>query len=331
MPQFNGSLYKTTVTQSTSTETAAQVTARWLSELGVSAASGIVFDNVNDDYALLVGIQPYGNSRSVACSEGGIDMVASTYDSSKSALAIPNVNRMHSVTLGASEYSYLISAHPPGSDCKVMNGRLYTTTTYCVVYQEMMQYQNLSTPLTKFAYRIFADGHMEFVVDAIAQNQPVYLTERLATTYPYQVLLGTTNAGTSDIYTFTADAGFAPIQGFGFNTLSMQKSMVEQATGYPFLQLRAQTVFATSLGGITSIFGTVKEKNSPANTPLRRQVVLLDEATWTVVSSTWSDASTGNYRFDNLNASSKYTVLAYDYAHNYRAVVADNLTPEILQ
>jgi len=75
-------------------------------------------------------------------------------------------------------------------------------------------------------------------------------------------------------------------------------------------------------GGV--IVGTVKEKHSPANTPLSRQVLLIDEAARQVVASTWSDAA-GNYTFTELDPAGRYTVIASDYLHNYRAVAADNL------
>lgn len=78
-------------------------------------------------------------------------------------------------------------------------------------------------------------------------------------------------------------------------------------------------------GGVGLITGTVKEKSLPANVPLARKVWLMDEASGMVVRETWSDATTGNYEFRGVRQGVKYTVLAYDYTHTYRAVVADNL------
>ena len=65
---------------------------------------------------------------------------------------------------------------------------------------------------------------------------------------------------------------------------------------------------------------------------LKRRVWLFSEESMTYVRAAWSDAATGAYSFDYLPALSvgKYTVLAYDYQRNYRAVVADNLTPEVM-
>lgn len=81
-------------------------------------------------------------------------------------------------------------------------------------------------------------------------------------------------------------------------------------------------------GGSGSISGTVKEKGSP-DQPLVRQVFLYSENTRLLVAETWSDAS-GNYRFDHLDPAQRYTVISYDYKHQYRAVIADNIRPEIM-
>ena len=81
-------------------------------------------------------------------------------------------------------------------------------------------------------------------------------------------------------------------------------------------------------GGDGQIVGTVKEKNTPDNTPLRRKVRLLRERDGLVVAQTWSDAATGDYAFRDINRTVAYTVISYDHANNYRAVIADNLTPD---
>lgn len=82
-------------------------------------------------------------------------------------------------------------------------------------------------------------------------------------------------------------------------------------------------------GGRGSITGTVKEKYTPTNVPLRRRVRLHREVDGLALRETWSDAATGNYTFPDLNPAYTYYVVAFDYAQNYRAVIADNLTPEV--
>ena len=81
-------------------------------------------------------------------------------------------------------------------------------------------------------------------------------------------------------------------------------------------------------GGKGFIAGTVEEKSTP-NIPLRRRVRLHRDVDGMMVRETWSHATTGAYTFTDINPAYAYTVIAYDYARNYRAVGADNLTPEV--
>lgn len=81
-------------------------------------------------------------------------------------------------------------------------------------------------------------------------------------------------------------------------------------------------------GGLYRISGTVKEKALPANTPLRRRVRLHRELDGRLLAETWSDEVTGNYSFDYIRVDAKYFVVSFDYTNYYRAVIADNLTPE---
>jgi hypothetical protein len=76
------------------------------------------------------------------------------------------------------------------------------------------------------------------------------------------------------------------------------------------------------------IAGTVKEKGQP-DQPLVRRVQLISENARVLVAETWSDAS-GNYRFELLDPAQRYTVVSYDYKQMYRAVIADNLRPEMM-
>lgn len=82
--------------------------------------------------------------------------------------------------------------------------------------------------------------------------------------------------------------------------------------------------------GTGRIVGTVKQKATPTNVPLARRVLLLDETTNIVMRETWSDATTGAYTFERIDRNRRYSVITYDYAQNYRAVIADNLVPEAM-
>lgn len=82
-------------------------------------------------------------------------------------------------------------------------------------------------------------------------------------------------------------------------------------------------------GGNYRIVGTVKEKATPTNLPLHRQVVLHEMRSHLPIAEAWSDAA-GNYTFEYITNEYTYYVVAFDYENNYRAVVADNLTPELM-
>ncbi len=81
-------------------------------------------------------------------------------------------------------------------------------------------------------------------------------------------------------------------------------------------------------GGTFRVAGTVKEKNSPVNTPLRRRVWLLDQSNYDPVASVWSDAVTGDYLFDHIRGDLRYMIVSFDHTGLYRAVIADNITAE---
>lgn len=83
-------------------------------------------------------------------------------------------------------------------------------------------------------------------------------------------------------------------------------------------------------GGNGVINGTVKEKSTPINVPLHRRVRLIDQRSGLVVAEAWSNETTGAYSFANIDRSRVYTVISYDHTTLYRAVIADNLTPDLM-
>ena len=83
-------------------------------------------------------------------------------------------------------------------------------------------------------------------------------------------------------------------------------------------------------GGQGRVPGTIKRDADPTDLPLRRRVRLIREMDGRVIRETWSDAATGEYLFTGVAENETYTVISYDHEHNYRAVVADNIIPEVL-
>lgn len=78
------------------------------------------------------------------------------------------------------------------------------------------------------------------------------------------------------------------------------------------------------------ITGTVKEKSTPSNVPLRRLVRLHREPDGLFIRATWSDPVTGAYSFIGVRPDHKFFVTSFDYSGTYRAVIADNITPTLL-
>lgn len=78
-------------------------------------------------------------------------------------------------------------------------------------------------------------------------------------------------------------------------------------------------------GGPGHIAGTTVDQNGQ---PISRLVLLYDRRSFILLRSQWSDEA-GQYRFEDLDPSKEYTLLAHDYKDQYNAVVADNVTPEI--
>ena len=83
-------------------------------------------------------------------------------------------------------------------------------------------------------------------------------------------------------------------------------------------------------GGQGSIPGTVKKDADPADLPLSRRVRLIREIDGRIIRETWSDSATGEYLFTGVSEHETYTVISYDHAHEYLAVVADNITPYVM-
>ena len=59
------------------------------------------------------------------------------------------------------------------------------------------------------------------------------------------------------------------------------------------------------------------------------RLLLYSENTHALVASTWSQAD-GTYRFECIDPQQRYTVISTDYRQLYRAVIADNLRPELM-
>ena len=83
------------------------------------------------------------------------------------------------------------------------------------------------------------------------------------------------------------------------------------------------------------VAGTVKERPNGApegsEVPVWRRVRLYDERSGNCLRETWSDATTGAYRFDYIDMERVYTVLSYDHNGKFVAEAASGLVPERMQ
>lgn len=93
--------------------------------------------------------------------------------------------------------------------------------------------------------------------------------------------------------------------------------------------LQASLAKDVYFGGRGRVAGTVKTKGSP-NFATYAKVRLINEHDGVCIREQWSNSLTGEYSFDFLDMTLKYTVVAYDPAKNFRAVIADNLTPSLI-
>ena len=93
--------------------------------------------------------------------------------------------------------------------------------------------------------------------------------------------------------------------------------------------LPALFVKDTNYGGKGRITGTVKVKGAPSYA-VKREVRLIRDKDGACIRATWSDPATGAYEFRYVDETQRYTILTYDYTHDKRAVVADNIQPELM-
>lgn len=81
--------------------------------------------------------------------------------------------------------------------------------------------------------------------------------------------------------------------------------------------------------GIGRINGTTKDKASP-NIPVSERVVLFRQRDCMAVREGLSARGTGAFAFDYIDETETYFVVSFDHDGAFRAVIADNLTPDVM-
>ena len=196
------------------------------------------------------------------------------------------------------------------------------------------QYNNVSGKLLKWTMRFNADGTFVFVGGVAGGDVPLYLFNNgviggngTATSGSVGILAGTIKDGTL----LRIDGAVLP------PSISIKPTL--PPSGYKRVNAVTPAWAPTSIplffkpnfdyinGGDGIISGTVKLTGTP-NTPAHRKVRLLRDYDSRLMRETWSDPVSGAYSFSGIDRTVNYTVLGIDYTHNFRAVVADNLTAD---
>ncbi len=96
--------------------------------------------------------------------------------------------------------------------------------------------------------------------------------------------------------------------------------------GLKALQLRARPNYLFDPLARGRVRGNVLLFSGITNVPVSRRVCLIRERDMSMVMQQWSDRATGVYDFQYVEEGEAYTVIAHDYTHDKRAVIADGLT-----
>ena len=327
---FTGARYSSAITESVAATTPEAVAAAWLSDLTASQEAYNV-----DDGAKLTAADGPANTRVVAlASEGAVEWYADSapgLGAAAPSTTLPNISRMLLPAVVGSAYA--LTFHPPGLDCATKNpfflvgadGREWAAVG------GVGHYQTTQPVAVYFAMRMFADGSMALYVRPVSVAQPVYLFERSNTLGVVQsVLVATAAVGVTTLLEFSPSPTFTPYVApkAVVGPVSFAVTAPEMSTFSVAVCPAPAQVRDTAFGGNGTVYGTVDRKGSPANVPLRRRVRLHSDITGAVVRETWSDAATGAFAFTGIDPAQRYTALAYDHEHNFRAEAADNLTPE---
>lgn len=129
----------------------------------------------------------------------------------------------------------------------------------------------------------------------------------------------------------TASVGFDPIPIYAKPVGDLRTFFSEDVVGVvgAYAPTGAQRVRDIYLAGRGSITATVKEDGTPTDTPVRRKVRLFRDRDGLMVRETWSNATTGAYSFTEIDENETYSVVSYDHNDNFRAVIADRITPTV--
>lgn len=324
--------------------------AAWLTEMGVAdAAAG--FDA--DDSLIMFNSVPYmegATTRMFWSSEGGLGLFYNTPANEAQTSLVLNPNlRNYSTTTPPDLLLYCVDTTP--GDRQTVESRRAIAGATLVIFAAVKQLSSTSGRLD-VALRVTA-GRIDVVATNVTASTPVirvYPTA-LETLKPAQEIVtgfsGTVayeltpvRTGTPVLAQRLSDSTWVVGRGSSsFNARpALQRKTVDLRDRAPFgLPVTTSETLGSysalrpwQFKGRGRITGTVKEKASPTDKPVARRVRLYREPDGRLIRTTWSDPVTGAYEFYGIPMDAKYTVVSHDYAGLYRAVLADNLAPELI-
>lgn len=322
------------IVQSVSGVTPQAAYSAWAAELGVPA-TGTVKPLDDNDIAWAVALAApivTGGADFAFSSEGAVGVSQRPLQGLSTAFrTLPGVNRM----IDMSPASPLLFTFHPQTDCRSEAVTLQRSGSTTILAGRIRVYYAESYVLN-FAVRL-EPGSLRFILAPIDQpvafnifnQRDVALIEPIAMAPGALTRIDVTQLQyQAPVY----EAYLSPLHRIGQGAvLNYGKARSNRVAHLSVAEGKVKDLITGLLGkGIGRVYGTVQRKTDPANTPLKRKVRLVRERDGLVVREVWSDAVTGGYDFRYIDELQTWTVIAYDHEHNFRAVVADNITAELI-
>lgn len=320
----------------------------WLTELGVAdAPAGFDYD----DARIMFDGVPYlenASSRMFWSSEGGLGLFyGPPANEGQTTLSLNPALRNFSTTTLPDLLVYCVDTTP--GDRQTIESRRAIASGTLVIFAAVKQL-NSSSGRVDVALRV-TTGRIDVVVTNVTASTPVIRVypraseslkpaQEIASGFTGTVAYELTPVRADTPISFQRLADNTRIVGRGsasFNARPIaQRKTVDLRDRVPFGLPDSETPSSYSVlrpwqfKGRGRIAGTVKEKASPSDKPVRRRVRLYREPDGRLVRTVWSDPVTGAYEFYGIPMDARYTVVSHDYNALYRAVLADNLAPELI-
>lgn len=334
----------------TAPSSASAAYAAWLTELGVvDAPAG--FD-ADDNRTMFDGVPYMGgaSSRMFWSSEGGLGLFyGPPANEGQTTLSLNPALRNYSTTTLPDLLVYCVDTTP--GDRQTIESRRAIASGTLVIFAAVKQLSS-SSGRVDVALRV-TTGRIDVVVTNVTASTPVirvYPTafeslkpaQEIASGFTGTVAYQLTPVRAGTPISFQRLADNTRIVGRGsasFNARPIaQRKTVDLRDRVPFglpvtvseTQSSYSALRPWQFKGRGRIAGTVKEKANPTDKPVARRVRLYREPDGRLVRTVWSDPVTGAYEFYGIPMDAKYTVVSHDYLSLYRAVLADNLAPELI-